>query len=220
LRCGGCAHGDLRSIAGCSHGLEFGSRSRPWAPRSSTGRGPGTRPVCARTRTVKVARESPSMTNGLMPLALLRPSVRDARLWPVSGSGPHAHAVKMGGGFGGTRAALRLARPPIDATLVDRRNVLLFPSLAYREALGPPGRQPAPTRKPGHQARVSHGRERRSESGIFMLRPGWSRADRTPADRMASMWPGRRRARTSSLPPCVDRQPRPLSRRTGDGRGA
>ena len=50
--------------------------------------------------------------------------------------GPRHHAVVVGGGFGGLAAALRLARQPIDVTLVDRRNFHLFQPLAYQVATG------------------------------------------------------------------------------------
>jgi len=44
--------------------------------------------------------------------------------------------VVVGGGFGGLQAALKLAREPIDVTLVDRRNFHLFQPLAYQVATG------------------------------------------------------------------------------------
>src|SRR4051794_947477 len=44
--------------------------------------------------------------------------------------------VVIGGGFGGLQAALKLARAPVDVTLVDRRNFHLFQPLAYQVATG------------------------------------------------------------------------------------
>jgi NADH dehydrogenase len=42
----------------------------------------------------------------------------------------------VGGGFGGLQAALKLARLPVEVTLVDRRNFHLFQPLAYQVATG------------------------------------------------------------------------------------
>ena len=44
--------------------------------------------------------------------------------------------VVVGGGFGGLQAALKLARQPVDVTLIDRRNFHLFQPLAYQVATG------------------------------------------------------------------------------------
>jgi NADH dehydrogenase len=44
--------------------------------------------------------------------------------------------VIIGGGFGGLQAALKLARRPVEITLVDRRNFHLFQPLAYQVATG------------------------------------------------------------------------------------
>jgi NADH dehydrogenase len=44
--------------------------------------------------------------------------------------------VVVGGGFGGLQACLKLARLPLEITLVDRRNFHLFQPLAYQVATG------------------------------------------------------------------------------------
>jgi NADH dehydrogenase len=44
--------------------------------------------------------------------------------------------VVVGGGFGGLQATLKLARMPVDVTLIDRRNFHLFQPLAYQVATG------------------------------------------------------------------------------------
>jgi NADH:quinone reductase (non-electrogenic) len=46
------------------------------------------------------------------------------------------HVVVVGGGFGGLQATLKLARMPVDVTLIDRRNFHLFQPLAYQVATG------------------------------------------------------------------------------------
>src|SRR3954469_8122925 len=49
----------------------------------------------------------------------------------------HPHrVVVVGGGFGGLHAVRRLARLPVDITLVDRRNFHLFQPLSYQVATG------------------------------------------------------------------------------------
>jgi NADH:ubiquinone reductase (H+-translocating) len=48
---------------------------------------------------------------------------------------PH-RIVVVGGGFGGLQACLKLARMPVEVTLVDRRNFHLFQPLAYQVATG------------------------------------------------------------------------------------
>jgi NADH:ubiquinone reductase (H+-translocating) len=49
---------------------------------------------------------------------------------------PSHRVVVVGGGFGGLQAALKLARLPVEVTLVDRRNFHLFQPLAYQVATG------------------------------------------------------------------------------------
>jgi NADH dehydrogenase len=44
--------------------------------------------------------------------------------------------VVVGGGFGGLQACLKLARMPVEVTLVDRRNFHFFQPLAYQVATG------------------------------------------------------------------------------------
>src|SRR3954462_8745447 len=44
--------------------------------------------------------------------------------------------VVIGGGFGGLQATMKLARAPVDVTLVDRRNFHLFQPLTYHVATG------------------------------------------------------------------------------------
>ena len=44
--------------------------------------------------------------------------------------------VVVGGGFGGLQACLKLARLPVEVTLIDRRNFHLFQPLAYQVATG------------------------------------------------------------------------------------
>ena len=46
------------------------------------------------------------------------------------------HVVVVGGGFGGIEAVKRLAREPVEVTLVDRRNFHLFQPLTYQVATG------------------------------------------------------------------------------------
>jgi NADH dehydrogenase len=53
-----------------------------------------------------------------------------------STQGSSHRIVVVGGGFGGLQAALKLARLPVEVTLVDRRNFHLFQPLAYQVATG------------------------------------------------------------------------------------
>jgi NADH dehydrogenase len=54
---------------------------------------------------------------------------------PPIPSSPH-RVVVVGGGFGGLQACLKLARLPVEVTLVDRLNFHLFQPLAYQVATG------------------------------------------------------------------------------------
>ncbi len=49
---------------------------------------------------------------------------------------PTHRVVVVGGGFGGLQAALKLARLPVEVTLIDRRNFHLFQPLVYQVATG------------------------------------------------------------------------------------
>jgi NADH dehydrogenase len=52
-------------------------------------------------------------------------------------SSPARHrVVVVGGGFAGLQAVRKLARAPVDVTLIDRRNFHLFQPLAYQVATG------------------------------------------------------------------------------------
>jgi NADH dehydrogenase len=51
-------------------------------------------------------------------------------------NGPPHRVVVVGGGFGGLQAAIRLARAPVEVTLIDRRNFHLFQPLTYQVATG------------------------------------------------------------------------------------
>src|SRR4051795_2020097 len=59
----------------------------------------------------------------------------DGMFDPTTAQGRH-HVVVVGGGFGGIEAVKRLARAPVDVTLVDRRNFHLFQPLTYQVATG------------------------------------------------------------------------------------
>jgi NADH:ubiquinone reductase (H+-translocating) len=65
------------------------------------------------------------------------------------------HVVVVGGGFGGIEAVKRLARAPVDVTLVDRRNFHLFQPLTYQVATGAlsEGEVAYPLRALFHQAK-------------------------------------------------------------------
>src|ERR1700738_2683658 len=70
-----------------------------------------------------------------------------ARSEPLTMTQKH-RVVILGGGFAGLNAAQKLARAPLDVTLIDRRNFHLFQPLLYQVATGSlsPGEICAPLR--------------------------------------------------------------------------
>src|SRR3954453_20530014 len=57
------------------------------------------------------------------------------RLLTMVSPRPH-RVVVVGGGFGGLPAPTHLPTPPVELTLVDRRNFPLFQPLSYQVATG------------------------------------------------------------------------------------
>jgi NADH dehydrogenase len=53
----------------------------------------------------------------------------------ASAGAPH-RVIVVGGGFGGLQAALKLARMPVEVTVIDRQSFHLFQPLAYQVATG------------------------------------------------------------------------------------
>ena len=53
---------------------------------------------------------------------------------PQSATSPRPRVVVVGTGFGGLEAARRLARSPVDVTVIDRHNYHLFQPLLYQVA--------------------------------------------------------------------------------------
>jgi NADPH-dependent 2,4-dienoyl-CoA reductase/sulfur reductase-like enzyme len=62
------------------------------------------------------------------------PRLRRGRLMPQSATSPRPPVVVVGTGFGGLEAARRLARSPVDVTVIDRHNYHLFQPLLYQVA--------------------------------------------------------------------------------------
>src|SRR5258708_21299018 len=72
---------------------------------------------------------------------------KTARSEPLTMTQKH-RVVILGGGFAGLNAAQKLARVPVEVTLIDRRNFHLFQPLLYQVATGSlsPGEICAPLR--------------------------------------------------------------------------
>ena len=66
---------------------------------------------------------------------------------PISkNSKPQPRVVIVGAGFGGLTAAQRIARLPVQVTVVDRRNHHIFQPLLYQVATGClPAKSPRPS---------------------------------------------------------------------------
>ena len=87
-----------------------------------------------------------------LPVPLTSPVERS-----LASNGRH-RVVVVGGGFGGLQAALKLARMPVEVTLIDRRNFHLFQPLAYQVATG--ALSPAEIAYPLRRVFRSHGNVR------------------------------------------------------------
>ena len=70
-------------------------------------------------------------------------------------SHPTHRVVVVGGCLGGLQTALKLARQPVEVTLIDRRNFHLFQPLAYQVATGRCRRRRSAIRCAGSSAAVA-----------------------------------------------------------------
>ena len=107
-----------RGGRGARHGRDAGR------PRRGPRRGRASSSPSRRTPSPRASRSSRA--------ARIR---QDLRHGAATQSSPH-RVVVVGGGFGGLQACLKLARLPVEVTLVDRRNFHLFQPLAYQVATG------------------------------------------------------------------------------------
>ena len=118
---------------------------------------PGTPAVGTRDSAVPARCEHAASDQDWMPCTtteLMAGSATTRYSFGCHDRAPH-RVVIVGGGFGGLQAALKLARHPVEVTLVDRRNFHLFQPLAYQVATGAlsPGRDllPAARDLPRHR---------------------------------------------------------------------
>src|SRR3954470_19971436 len=105
------------------------SSSRPAVPRIAT-----PKPARRRGRSIAAAsRRTPAQRRAPPQLPeRAGPAIMSA----MAATASRPSIVVIGGGFGGLQATLKLARAPVDVTMVDRRNFHLFQPLAYQVATG------------------------------------------------------------------------------------